>query len=237
MSKNDYICPEKRYGMNRQLSQSEENYIKAIYALSESSESISTNLLAERINTKASSVTDMLKKLSEKGFLTYQKYQGCSLTPAGLSIALSIVRKHRLWEVFLVDTLQFGWDEVHEIAEQLEHIQSAQLTNRLEEFLGFPKVDPHGDPIPNREGEFETPTVRVNLASCEIGAKGIVMGVEDGSPEFLQYLNRISLKLGSEIEVIDKLTFDGSLVITIDHRTIQFSQVVATKIFVKVSVE
>lgn len=219
-----------------QLSQSEENYIKAIYALSENnSESISTNLLAERMNTKASSVTDMLKKLTDKGLLTYQKYQGCSLTASGLSIALSIVRKHRLWEVFLVEKLQFGWDEVHEIAEQLEHIRSVQLTNQLEEFLGFPKVDPHGDPIPNREGIFEAPTVRVGLASCEIGVKGSVMGVEDGSPEFLQYLNKIDLKLGSEIEVIEKLAFDGSLVITIDQRTIQFSQVVASRIFIKVT--
>lgn len=219
-----------------QLSQSEENYIKAIYALSETtSESISTNLLAERMCTKASSVTDMLKKLSDKELLTYQKYQGCGLTDIGRSMALSIVRKHRLWEVFLVDKLQFGWDEVHEIAEQLEHIQSVQLTNRLEEFLEFPKVDPHGDPIPNREGVFETPTVRQTLASCEVGAVGSVMGVEDGSPEFLQYLNKIELKLGSEIEVIDKLSFDGSLVISIGNRTIQFSQLVATKIFVKVT--
>jgi DtxR family Mn-dependent transcriptional regulator len=219
-----------------QLSQSEENHIKAIYALSENStDSISTNLLAERMNTKASSVTDMLKKLTDKELLTYQKYQGCGLTATGLSIALSIVRKHRLWEVFLVDKLQFGWDEVHEIAEQLEHIQSTRLTNQLEEFLGFPKVDPHGDPIPNREGIFEAPTVRVSLASCEIGTKGSVMGVEDGSPEFLQYLNKIDLKLGSEIGIIEKLSFDGSLVITIDHRTMQFSQVVASKIFVKIT--
>lgn len=218
----------------RQLSQSEENYIKAIYALSETCEdTISTNLLAERMSTKASSVTDMLKKLTDKELLTYQKYQGCSLTPKGRSIALSIVRKHRLWEVFLVDKLQFGWDEVHEIAEQLEHIQSTQLTNRLEAFLGYPKVDPHGDPIPNDDGVFDTPAVRVNLASCETGSKGIVMGVEDGSPEFLQYLNKIDLKLGSEIEILEKLSFDGSLLIAMEKRTIQFSHVVAARIFIQ----
>lgn len=219
-----------------QLSQSEENYIKAIYALSENSkEAISTNLLAERMSTKASSVTDMLKKLSDKELLTYQKYQGCTLTQSGLWAALTIVRKHRLWEVFLVEKLQFGWDEVHEIAEQLEHIQSVQLTNRLEEFLGFPKVDPHGDPIPNREGVFEIPDVRVCLSACDAGEKAVVMGVEDGSPEFLQYLNRIGLKLGLEMEVLDKLSFDGSMMMKIDQqRTIQFSQLVASKIFVKV---
>lgn len=216
------------------LTQSEENYIKAIFALSASSdEAISTNLLAERMSTKASSVTDMLKRLAEKELLTYMKYQGCSLTETGRNVAISIVRKHRLWEVFLVDKLQFGWDEVHEIAEQLEHIQSAQLINKLEEFLGFPKVDPHGDPIPNREGQFESIPARISLSACEIGIKGIVMGVEDGSPEFLQYLNRIELKLGSMIEIADKLSFDGSLVVLIDGRTTQFSHLLAAKIFIQ----
>lgn len=216
------------------LTQSEENYIKAIYALSENgNSSVSTNLLAERLSTKASSVTDMLKKLTEKELLTYQKYQGCSLTVSGRACALTIVRKHRLWEVFLVDKLKFGWDEVHEIAEQLEHIQSMQLTNRLEEFLGFPTVDPHGDPIPNKNGVFNVPTKRTCLSECEVGNKGVVMGVEDGSPEFLQYLDRIDLKLGSEIEVVDKLSFDGSLLLNVDRQPVQFSRIVSEKIFVK----
>lgn len=216
------------------LSQSEENYIKAIYNLSASGfDSISTNLLADRIQTKASSVTDMLKKLAEKELLTYQKYQGCNLTEKGMAVALSVVRKHRLWEVFLVEKLQFGWDEVHEIAEQLEHIQSAQLIDRLDGFLGFPKVDPHGDPIPDREGMFDTAIVRVSLADCESGTSGIVMGVEDGSSDFLQYLSRIELKLGSEVYVQDKLTFDDSVVVIFDQKTVQFSQKVASKIFVR----
>jgi len=218
----------------RQLSQSEENYIKAIYALSENSNvAISTNLLADRLSTKASSVTDMLKKLSEKKLLTYQKYQGCNLTDSGLTIALSIVRKHRLWEVFLVDKLQFGWDEVHEIAEQLEHIQSVQLTNKLEDFLGYPKVDPHGDPIPTRDGQIDHCTASVDLVSCEIGTQLVVMGVEDGTPEFLQYLSKIELKLGSSIQIIEKLSFDGSIIIEFDNKQVQFSQKVASKIFVK----
>ncbi len=218
----------------RQLSQSEENYIKAIYALSENSNvAISTNLLADRLSTKASSVTDMLKKLSEKKLLTYQKYQGCNLTDSGLTIALSIVRKHRLWEVFLVDKLQFGWDEVHEIAEQLEHIQSVQLTNKLEDFLGYPKVDPHGDPIPTRDGQIDHCTASVDLVSCEIGTQLVVMGVEDGTPEFLQYLSKIELKLGSSIQIIEKLSFDGSIIVEFDNKQVQFSQKVASKIFVK----
>jgi len=217
-----------------QLSQSEENYIKAIYGLSEnSSASISTNLLADRLSTKASSVTDMLKRLSEKKLLTYQKYQGCNLTDIGLTIALSIVRKHRLWEVFLVDKLQFGWDEVHEIAEQLEHIQSLQLTNKLEEFLGFPKVDPHGDPIPTRDGQIDPCSSSVDLVSCEIGILLVVMGVEDGTPEFLQYLSKIELKLGSTIQILEKLSFDGSIIVEFDNKQVQFSQKVASKIFVK----
>lgn len=217
------------------LTQSEENYIKAIFALSEQADgSISTNLLAERMSTKASSVTDMLKKLTDKGLLTYQKYQGCSLTESGRSIAISIVRKHRLWEYFLVDKLQFGWDEVHEIAEQLEHIHSQKLTDKLEEFLGFPKVDPHGDPIPNRDGKFDETTLRTCLSEHEVGTKAIVMGVKDGAPDFLQYLNRIDLKLGSEIEIVDKLAFDGSLVVSINNQTQQFSQLVASRIFIQI---
>lgn len=217
-----------------QLTQSEENYIKAIYALSEgSNEPVTTNILAERICTKASSVTDMIKRLTEKELLTYKKYQGCELTSTGRLIALAVVRKHRLWEVFLVENLHFGWDEVHEIAEQLEHIQSEELTNKLEAFLNFPKVDPHGDPIPNRDGKFDAPTQRFSLSNAPIGSTGIVMGVEDGASDFLQYLNKIELKLGAEIQVVDKLNFDGSMVIALGQRTIQFSNLVASKIFIQ----
>jgi DtxR family transcriptional regulator, Mn-dependent transcriptional regulator len=219
------------------LTQSEENYIKAIYALSSGeNEMISTNELAEKMSTKASSVTDMLRKLSDKGYLDYTKYQGCSLTQKGRNIALSVVRKHRLWEVFLVDKLNFGWDEVHEIAEQLEHIQSTPLTDRLEEFLGFPKVDPHGDPIPNKNGEFEGLTKREILSKCQVGSFGIVMGVEDGEPEFLQYLNKIGLKLGSHISITDRLTFDGSLLVELDGKPMQFSQLVAHRIAMNIVV-
>lgn len=216
------------------LTQSEENYIKAIYSLSiHSKEAVSTNLLAEKMATKASSVTDMLKKLSDKELLTYKKYQGCNLTSSGKKVALSIVRKHRLWECFLVDKLAFGWEEVHEIAEQLEHIQSPQLINKLEEFLGFPVLDPHGDPIPDRNGKFLSTASRSSLKSLTVGAKAVVIGVEDGSTEFLQYLNKIGLRLGSVIEVNDKLSFDGSLVVSIDGKTAQFSEVLAARIFVQ----
>ncbi|AEA44482.1 metal-dependent transcriptional regulator [Fluviicola taffensis] len=216
------------------LTQSEENYLKAIFTLSqEDTGAISTNDLAEKMCTKASSVTDMLKKLSEKQLLEYQKYQGCELTTLGNSFALAIIRKHRLWETFLVSTLHFGWDEVHDIAEQLEHIQSTELTDRLDEFLGFPKVDPHGEPIPNKDGKIESVTNRILLSDASIGMKAIIMGVEDDQTEFLQYLSKIGLNLGTQIHVLDKLTFDGSILIEMNQKEIQFSTAITKQISIK----
>ena len=139
------------------FSQSEENYIKAIYHLSAVSEKgISTNAIAEKLETKASSVTDMIKKLSEKKVVVYKKYHGVHLTEEGSKIAANVIRKHRLWEVFLVDKLNFSWDEVHDVAEQLEHIKSPKLINQLDALLGFPTHDPHGDPIPDKNGNLKT---------------------------------------------------------------------------------
>lgn len=216
------------------LTQSEENYLKAIFTLGQDVEgAISTNDLAEKMLTKASSVTDMLKKLCEKELLEYQKYQGCTLTNAGKSHALAVIRKHRLWETFLVEKLSFGWDEVHEIAEQLEHIHSTELTNRLDEFLGFPKVDPHGEPIPGKDGRIESVSNRILLSEAVIGMKAIVMGVEDDQTEFLQYLNKIGLHLGTQIDILDKLNFDGSIIVSIDERQVQFSITIAKQISIK----
>lgn len=216
------------------LTQSEENYLKAIFTLSQDSEgAISTNDLAEKMLTKASSVTDMLKKLCEKELLEYQKYQGCALTNEGKSHALAIIRKHRLWETFLVDKLSFGWDEVHEIAEQLEHIQSTELTDRLDEFLGFPKVDPHGEPIPGKDGRIESVSNRILLSESVVGMKALVMGVEDDQTEFLQYLNKIGLHLGTQIEILDKLNFDGSIIVIMNDKQVQFSITIAKQISIK----
>ncbi len=216
------------------LTQSEENYLKAIFTLSQDVEgAISTNDLAEKMLTKASSVTDMLKKLCEKELLEYQKYQGCTLTNTGISHALAIIRKHRLWETFLVEKLSFGWDEVHEIAEQLEHIHSTELTDRLDEFLGFPKVDPHGEPIPGKDGRIESVSNRILLSEAVIGMKAIVMGVEDDQTEFLQYLNKIGLHLGTQIDILDKLSFDGSIIVSMDERQVQFSITIAKQISIK----
>ncbi len=216
------------------LSQSEENYIKAIYTLSElQGEAISTNLLADKMSTKPSSVTDMVKKLSEKELIVYQKYQGCELTVLGKKIALQIIRKHRLWEVFLVNKLNFGWDEVHEIAEQLEHIQSSKLTDHLEEYLGFPKVDPHGDPIPDKNGVFEKVKKSVALSEMKEKSKGVVIGVEDGSSDFFQFLNHYEIGLGTEISIIEKFNFDASVLVKIREKEVSFSSLVANKIFLQ----
>jgi DtxR family Mn-dependent transcriptional regulator len=217
------------------LTQSEENYLKAIYSLSEDQkESISTNLLAEKMSTKPSSVTDMVKKLSDKGLISYLKYQGCELTAIGKKTALQIIRKHRLWEVFLVNKLNFGWDEVHEVAEQLEHIQSTKLTDHLEEYLGFPKADPHGDPIPDKNGVFEKVNKSIVLSDVSLHIEGIVVGVEDGSAGFFQFLKRYEIGLGTEIKVLEKFDFDLSVLVLINGKEISFSSVVANKIFIQV---
>ncbi|RYZ85333.1 MAG: metal-dependent transcriptional regulator [Proteobacteria bacterium] len=212
---------------------SEENYLKTIYHLtSVSSDEVSTNAIAEKMETKASSVTDMLKKLAEKELVSYKKYQGVSLTENGLLAAKMIVRKHRLWEVFLVEKLDFNWDEVHDVAEQLEHIQSEQLIDRLDDFLGNPTEDPHGDPIPDAQGRIKK--VEKQLLS-ELGEResGICVGVKDTSPEFLQYLDKQRISLGTRIEIVSKETFDQSLRIKAGTVELMVSHKIAGNLFVR----
>jgi DtxR family Mn-dependent transcriptional regulator len=190
---------------------SEENYLKTIFHLTTLLNSeVSTNAIAEKMETKASSVTDMLKKLADKDLINYKKYQGVSLTEKGQLAAKMIVRKHRLWEVFLVEKLNFSWDEVHEIAEQLEHIKSEQLINKLDEFLGNPTEDPHGDPIPDANGKI-IKTEKLLLSDLNENQTGICIGVKDSSSEFLKYLDKQGIALGSRIELIAKEEFDLSL--------------------------
>ncbi|HEX8427467.1 metal-dependent transcriptional regulator [Hymenobacter sp.] len=199
----------------------EENYLKAIYKLAEASpgSEVSTNGIAEVLQTRAASVTDMLRRLGEKGLLHYQRYRGVSLTPEGRQLALLTIRKHRLWEVFLVQKLGFNWDEVHEVAEQMEHIHSPLLVRRLDEFLGFPRLDPHGDPIPTEDGAVLRPQNRL-VADLAPGDNGCLMAVKNTSPAFLQYLDKVGLKLGSHIEVLDKIEFDNSLEIKINRKSV-----------------
>lgn len=197
------------------LSFTEENYLKAIYSLAERDASeTSTTQIAERLQTKPPTVSDMLRKLADKKLISYEKYKKVQLTKAGRQVAILIIRKHRLWEVFLHDKLEFAWDEVHEIAEQLEHIHSEQLIVRLEKFLGFPKYDPHGDPIPSANGEIG-PLQRITLIELEPGKSCQVVGVKDSSALFLQYLQQIDIGIGTKIKVIEKIAYDGSLVISL----------------------
>lgn len=213
---------------------SEENYIKVIYHLSlVSPKGVNTNAIAGMLETKASSVTDMLKKLSEKNLVSYQKYQGVTLTEKGFLSAKMIVRKHRLWEVFLVEKLQFSWDEVHEIAEELEHIKSEKLINKLDEFLDFPVFDPHGDPIPNANGEI-VKIDKLLLSEASIAVDYLCVGVKNSSVEFLQYLDKQKIALGSNIKVISKEDFDGSLTISLNNSTVSVSNKIAENLFIKV---
>lgn len=214
---------------------SEENYLKAIYHLtSNANTEVSTNAIAEMMETKASSVTDMLKKLAEKDLVNYKKYQGVSLTENGKLAAKMIVRKHRLWEVFLVEKLDFSWDEVHDIAEQLEHIKSEKLINKLDDFLGNPTEDPHGDPIPNAQGQIITIEKQL-LSELLEKQKGICVGVKDSSTDFLKYLDKQGISLGSQIEILGKESFDLSLRIKIDNKELDISNKIATNLFVKLS--
>ena len=212
---------------------SEENYLKTIYHLTIVSDSeVSTNAIAEMMETKASSVTDMLKKLADKDLVNYIKYQGVSLTNKGNLTAKMIVRKHRLWEVFLVEKLNFSWDEVHDIAEQLEHIKSEKLINKLDDFLGNPTEDPHGDPIPNAKGQIITIEKQL-LSEVSENKIGICVGVKDSSSEFLKYLDKQEIALGSRIEIIEKETFDSSLKIKVKAKELIISNKIAGNLFVR----
>ena len=215
------------------MTTSEENYLKVIYHLSNlSPKGVNTNAIAAMLDTKASSVTDMLKKLSEKEWIHYQKYQGVSLTDKGKLNAKIIVRKHRLWEVFLVEKLGFAWDEVHEVAEELEHIQSEKLINQLDQFLNFPSFDPHGDPIPNAKGEIINIEKQL-ISEIEVGKTITCVGVKDTSVDFLQYLNKQNISLGTKMKLLDKEPFDGTLKIEVNSNVLVISDKIANNLYVK----
>lgn len=212
---------------------SEENYLKIIYHLTAFSEcEISTNAIAEKMETKPSSVTDMLKKLAEKELVNYVKYQGVSLTEKGKLSAKMIVRRHRLWECFLVEKLDFSWDEVHDVAEQLEHIKSEKLINKIDEFLNFPTEDPHGDPIPNAKGQIANIKKRL-LSEFEKNQIGICVGVKDTSSDFLKYLDKQEISLGSEIEILEQESFDSSFRIRVGTKEMTISNKIASNLYIK----
>lgn len=216
-----------------EFSSTEENYIKSIFHLSEDGdENISTNDIARSVNATAASVTDMLKKLKQKKIITYEKYQGVRLTKEGETIAKSIVRKHRLWEVFLVEKLGYSWDKIHDIAEQLEHIRSEEMIDKLDRFLSFPKFDPHGDPIPDASGNIKQ-VKQVLLSKMKVGDKGKVVGVKDSSSKLLQHLDSLEIHLGTSIEISEVIEFDNSFVVQLGKkRKITLSKLAAQNIFV-----
>ena len=210
----------------------EENYLKAIFKLGEAEPGeVSTNRIAAALATRAASVTDMLRRLSEKGLLDYERYRGVQLTAEGRRCALLTIRKHRLWEVFLVQQLGFSWDEVHEVAEELEHIQSPLLLRRLDAFLGHPALDPHGDPIPAEDGAMQRPATRL-LADLAPGECGELAAVKNTSAPFLQYLDKMGLPLGARVEVLDKVVFDHSLELRLAQGTVFVSAEVSRNLFV-----
>ncbi|SMD45148.1 iron (metal) dependent repressor, DtxR family [Aquiflexum balticum DSM 16537] len=215
------------------LTYAEENYLKAIYHLSEGGKKgVSTNDISGEMKTKPASVSDMLRKLGDKAVIEYRKYYGVHITEEGKKIALQTIRKHRLWEVFLVEKLKFSWDEVHEVADELEHIKSGILIQRLDEYLGFPKFDPHGDPIPDEYGDVRS-RPRIPLNELELHSAGQIVAVKDSSAAFLRYLDKVGAYIGARIKVTDKVEFDGSIEILVDNKkSIFMSKDVAGNILV-----
>jgi DtxR family Mn-dependent transcriptional regulator len=217
-----------------ELTFTEENYIKALYTIQSRNESgeASVNEIAERMQTRPATVTDMFRKLSEKGLIHYEKYKKVRLTDIGAKIALGILRKHRLWETFLCDKLNFAWDEVHEVAEQLEHIQSQKLIDRLDEFLDFPEYDPHGDPIPKHDGQMPA-SKAIPLSDLPVNVKSVFVAVNDTSSAFLQQLKRFELEIGAELTITERMPYDKSVWVTNKTgQSFQLSEKIAANIYV-----
>jgi len=213
----------------------EENYLKAILSISlNEGGKVSTNAIANEIGTSAASVSDMLKKLQEKKLIKYKKYKGVELSESGQNKAINILRKHRLWETFLVNKLGFNWSEVHDVAEQLEHIQSAELIDRLDIFLEHPKFDPHGEPIPTKEGKIPS-TNTTPLNELQVNTKGKIMGVSLDEKDFLDYLTKLNITIGTEITLLEKISFDKSLSIEIANTKQHISNDVAKHLLIKIS--
>jgi DtxR family Mn-dependent transcriptional regulator len=211
----------------------EENYLKAIYSIQHRTGSeVSVNEIAERMLTRPATVTDMLRKLSDKQLIHYEKYKKVQLTDAGQKTALTVLRKHRLWETFLYRKLNFSWDEVHVVAEQLEHIQSPKLIERLDEFLGYPEFDPHGDPIPKSNGDIPE-SVSIPLSEATIGKQYKIVAVRDTTSAFLQQLERYTIRIGTKINLLERLPYDNSILVnTPEEKNLQLSEKIAVNLLV-----
>ena len=217
------------------LSKTEENYLKAIFKLSEKSDqNVSTNNIASELDTTPASVTDMMRKLADKDLVNYEKYKGVLLSDSGRGIAINLIRKHRLWEVFLLEKLGFAWDQVHDVAEELEHIKSPLLVTQLESFLGFPKYDPHGDPIPDKNGNIDYHE-EILLHDLKVGESGVIIGVVEQSSPFLQYLDKIKLAINAVVKIVECNEFDDSRLIQVANNELFASEKVCKNLLVRKS--
>ncbi|MEC7877565.1 MAG: metal-dependent transcriptional regulator [Bacteroidota bacterium] len=215
---------------NIKLSKSEENYLKSIFNLSEfGNKKVSTNSISKILNIEPASVTDMIKKLSKKKLIYHERYKGSSISKSGIKIALQIIRRHRLWEVFLHDKLKFKWDQIHELAEELEHVSSDNLIDSLDKFLKYPKIDPHGDPIPNKLGEIDF-VDKISIYDLSINEKGIVSRIINEDDEFFNLLKKLDIEIGTEIKMTDKIEYDDSLEISINNKSVIISKQIASNI-------
>ena len=217
-----------RKGMNR----STEDYVKGIYHLQSGRANVPTSVLANHLKVRDGSVTGMLKKLSQEHLINYARYKGVNLTPTGKKLALTLLRRHRLWEMFLVKFLSYTWDEVHDEAEKFEHVISNELERRLDRALGYPKVDPHGDPIPSKEGRLQIQSAET-LGKCSAGDRVEIVRVSDRDPGVLQHAAKLGLSLNKKITVEENRIFDGSMVVTVGKRKQFISALVASSIFVQ----
>ena len=216
------------------ITRSEENYLKSIFSVfMQTQNNVSTNEIANLLDTSPASVTEMIKKLQDKSLVIYEKYNGVRLSKLGEKKAIAIIRKHRLWETFLVNKLDFSWSEVHEVAEQLEHINSKKLTDKIDQLLNYPKFDPHGDPIPSKNGIFNFQE-RVSIFEMDIDEEGIIMGVSLDNKDFLDYLTRLKISIGTKVKVIEQIKFDQSMKISYDSKTEHVSKEIAENILVKI---
>lgn len=217
--------------MSLNFSQTEENYIKTIFHLQVGNDAVTTNALAEKLQMKPASVTDMMKKLNTKKLLHYKPYYGFSLSSEGRKIALTIIRRHRLWEFFLAEKLHFNWDEVHDVAEELEHVSSKKLIDKLDEYLGFPQFDPHGDPIPDSKGKIKTYS-ETSLHQLPLHTTAEVRRVSNQSPEMLELLQHKNIVIGTQLEVKRFFEFDHSIELKIKNSLLTISEQLAKHIFV-----
>ena len=217
------------------ITRSEENYLKTIFSVfMQTQNNVSTNEIANLLDTSPASVTEMIKKLQDKNLVIYEKYNGVRLSNEGETKAIAIIRKHRLWETFLVRKLDFSWSEVHDIAEQLEHIKSEKLIDKLDQLLNYPKFDPHGDPIPSKNGVFNYQE-RISIFEMDVNEEGIIMGVSLDNKDFLDYLTKLKISIGTKIKVIEIIKFDKSMKIEFDSKTEHISKEIAENILIKIN--